>query len=97
MMNASYYNSPPYDTIMYSPSSKIYQVISGLFSMSGNLYLIFLFIRFHKLRSLQCNWLIIFLCISDVLIGKYYNEIFYALSQRVEFADKMNTNVDFTY
>lgn len=65
-----FYNSPPFNGFPYSGWVKAYYLIVGSLSAIGNLYLIVLFVVFSKLRQLQCNWLIIFLCIADFFVGK---------------------------
>uniref|UniRef100_A0A914DDH2 G-protein coupled receptors family 1 profile domain-containing protein n=1 Tax=Acrobeloides nanus TaxID=290746 RepID=A0A914DDH2_9BILA len=67
--NYSYANDPLYDTMMYHRFSLYYYIIVGGLSAIGNIYLVILFLLYSKLRSSQCNWLIIYLCAADVFIG----------------------------
>ena len=67
----NYYNSPPFNGFAYSTLVQVYFIASGALAIIGNLYLIVLFIIFSKLRQLQCNWLIIFLCTSYLLVGNW--------------------------
>jgi hypothetical protein len=71
MSNYSYLTDPVYNTLPYTRPMQAYYIIFGSLSALGNLYLILLFGKFSKLREIQCNWLIIFLCVDDVMIGKY--------------------------
>uniref|UniRef100_A0A914DJE5 G-protein coupled receptors family 1 profile domain-containing protein n=1 Tax=Acrobeloides nanus TaxID=290746 RepID=A0A914DJE5_9BILA len=64
-----YYNSAPFDGFSYSSYVQAYYFTTGILSTIGNLYIIILFVTFIKLRQLQCNWLIVFLCTCDVLVG----------------------------
>jgi hypothetical protein len=67
--NYTYFADPGYQDIRYTIPTQIYYLIFGTMSILLNLYLILLFAKYHKLRINQCNWLIIFLCASNVLIG----------------------------
>ena len=63
------YSKPPFNTFGYSKVVQVYYIISGILTIIGNSYLIFLFILFQKLRQIQCNWLIAYLSAVEVLIG----------------------------
>uniref|UniRef100_A0A914BUX4 G-protein coupled receptors family 1 profile domain-containing protein n=1 Tax=Acrobeloides nanus TaxID=290746 RepID=A0A914BUX4_9BILA len=65
----SYYKDPAYIGITYDRLFYAYTIVVGGLSAIGNLYIILLFTQFSKLRSVLCNWLIVYLCVPDVLIG----------------------------
>jgi hypothetical protein len=66
----NYQNDSTYSAINFTRPTQVYYIALGLLATIGNLYLVLLFIKFSKLRATQCNWFIIFLCVSDVFIGK---------------------------
>uniref|UniRef100_A0A914E0G5 G-protein coupled receptors family 1 profile domain-containing protein n=1 Tax=Acrobeloides nanus TaxID=290746 RepID=A0A914E0G5_9BILA len=69
LSNYSYSVDPNYQDAKYTYVTQIYYIMSGTLSILLNLYLIILFVIFNKLRTAQCNWLIIFQCISEIFIG----------------------------
>jgi hypothetical protein len=69
LSNHSYSVDPTYQDAKYSLVTQIYYIMSGTLSILLNLYLIILFVIFNRLRTAQCNWLIVFQCISEIFIG----------------------------
>lgn len=67
----AFYNAAPYNTLHYSPVAFSYYLLSGSLSAIGNFYLVVLFFSFGRLRNLSCNWLIIFECMADFLLGNF--------------------------
>lgn len=67
--SVSYSTDPLSKNLKYTLITQIYYILCGTTTISLNLYLILLFVKFHNLRTKQCNWLIIFQCIDEVLIG----------------------------
>uniref|UniRef100_A0A914ERM8 G-protein coupled receptors family 1 profile domain-containing protein n=1 Tax=Acrobeloides nanus TaxID=290746 RepID=A0A914ERM8_9BILA len=64
----SVYSKPPFDSFSYSKLAQAYYIISGILTIFGNGFLIFLFILYKKLRQIQCNWIIAYLSGVEVLI-----------------------------
>jgi hypothetical protein len=49
--------------------SNLLYIGCGFLSAFLNLYLIFLFVKYPKLKDTPCNWIIIQQCLSEVLMG----------------------------
>uniref|UniRef100_A0A914E5Z5 G-protein coupled receptors family 1 profile domain-containing protein n=1 Tax=Acrobeloides nanus TaxID=290746 RepID=A0A914E5Z5_9BILA len=68
--NYSYFTDPAYQVdIRYTIWTQIYYIGVGFLATFLNLYLVFLFVKYPKLRDIPCNWIIIQQCLSEVLMG----------------------------
>uniref|UniRef100_A0A914CYF1 G-protein coupled receptors family 1 profile domain-containing protein n=1 Tax=Acrobeloides nanus TaxID=290746 RepID=A0A914CYF1_9BILA len=68
--NYSYFTDPAYQgDIRYTIWTQIYYIGCGFLAAFLNLYLIFLFVKYPKLKDTPCNWIIIQQCFSEVLMG----------------------------
>ena len=68
--NYSYFTDPAYQgDIRYTIWTQIYYIGVGFLAALLNLYLVFLFVKYSKLRETPCNWIIIQQCLSEVLMG----------------------------
>lgn len=66
----AYFDNPIYQDFSYTTLGQVYFITIGLLSMLGNSYLIVLFVKYKNLREILCNWLIVFISIDNVMIGK---------------------------
>lgn len=64
----TYATNPSYQNFKYSTLIQIYYLTTGILGTFLNFYLIFLFIKFSKLRVNQCNWLIVIQSLTEILI-----------------------------
>ena len=67
--NISYLTDPKYQDLRYSMPIQYYYLIFGGLSILLTLFMVCLFVKFPNLRTVQCNWLIIFDCTTDIMIG----------------------------
>lgn len=67
--NISYLTDPKYQDVRYSMPIQYYYLIFGGLSILLNLFMVCLFVKFPNLRTIQCNWLIIFACTTHIMIG----------------------------